>query len=139
MANVRKQRNFIYSLQSGDSVVMGQREKQEIVYDHYLHHIGTHIPKECALNFFELGWQPMNLQHLGTPFTKNEVKSVVIQAPKENHQAPMALSVCLFSECWEIIKDDILNALEQFYFLNQQGLHFLNHALVGLIPKKRPP
>jgi hypothetical protein len=57
MANIRKQRNFIHSLQTENSVVMGQKEKQDVIFNHYLQHIGTHIPRECFLNFNNLGWQ----------------------------------------------------------------------------------
>jgi hypothetical protein len=39
----------------------------------------------------------------------------------------------------EIIKEDIISALHRFYLLNQQGFHFLNQALVVLIPEKENP
>jgi hypothetical protein len=32
-----------------------------------------------------------------------------------------------------------MRAVDQFYILNQQGLHFLNQAFVVLIPKKENP
>jgi hypothetical protein len=41
MTNIRKQRNFIHSLQTENSVVTGQKDKQEVVFNHYLQHIGT--------------------------------------------------------------------------------------------------
>jgi hypothetical protein len=41
-----------------------------------------------------------------------------------------------FKTYWNIIKDDIMAALQQFYDMNQQDLHFLNQALVVLIPNK---
>jgi hypothetical protein len=34
------------------------------------------------------------------------------------------------------IKGNCMAALQQFYRMNQQDLHFLNQALVVLIPKK---
>jgi hypothetical protein len=72
---------------------MGQNDKQEVVFNHYQQHIGSHIPKECLLNFSELDWQHKDLQHLEVPFTKDEVKKVVLQAPKEKAPALMALLV----------------------------------------------
>jgi hypothetical protein len=34
---------------------------------------------------------------------------------------------------------DLIRAVNQFYYLNQQGLQFLNQAYVVLIPKKGNP
>jgi hypothetical protein len=67
MANIRKQKNFIHALQTRNSVAVTQRQKHAAVYDHFLEHVGTHIPRECHLNFSELGWQPRDLQHLDQP------------------------------------------------------------------------
>jgi hypothetical protein len=36
-----------------------------------------------VLNFEELGWQPKNLSHLEAPFAEEEVKSMILNAPKE--------------------------------------------------------
>jgi hypothetical protein len=91
------------------------------------------------LNFNDLGWQQRELQHLEVPFTEEEVKRVVLEAPKEKAPRPDGFIGLFFSECWGIIKEDILKALQQFYHQNQQGLHFLNQALVVLIPKKENP
>jgi hypothetical protein len=44
-----------------------------------------------------------------------------------------------FSSCWDIIRQDLLNAINQFCILNQQGLNFVNHAFIVLIPKKENP
>jgi hypothetical protein len=91
------------------------------------------------LNFNDLGWQQRELQHLEVPFTEEEVKRVVLEAPKEKAPRPDGFIGLFFSECWGIIKEDILKALQQVYHQNQQGLHFLNQALVVLIPKKENP
>jgi hypothetical protein len=40
MTNIRKQMNFIHALQTGTNLV-SQQEKQEVVFNHFLHHIGT--------------------------------------------------------------------------------------------------
>jgi hypothetical protein len=86
-----------------------------------------------------LDWQPRDLQHLDQSFYEQEIKEVIFFAPKEKAPGPDGFIGLLFSNCWEIIKEDIIRALHQFYLLNQQGLHFLNQALVVLIPKKENP
>jgi hypothetical protein len=55
MANARKKKKFIHSLQSGSGVAVSQSEKHKVIYDHFLQHIGTYIPRQCALNLTNLG------------------------------------------------------------------------------------
>jgi hypothetical protein len=44
-----------------------------------------------------------------------------------------------FSLCWGIIKQELMLAVNQFFSMNQQGLHLLNQAFIILIPKKPKP
>jgi hypothetical protein len=58
MANIRKQKNFIHALQTEENVVTNQDGKHGIIYNHFLNHIGAHVPMSCMLNLGELDWQP---------------------------------------------------------------------------------
>jgi hypothetical protein len=71
-----------------------------------------------------------------TTFRKKKSGKSLKRLPKKNLQGFIGL---FFSACWDIIKEDVLRAISQFYALNQQGLQFLNQALVVLIPKKSNP
>jgi hypothetical protein len=104
-----------------------------------LDHIGTHTPRACHLNCTDLGWKPRELQHLYQPFSEQEIKQVIFSAPKEKAPGSDGFVGLFFSSCWEMIKEDTIRALHQFYPLNQQGLHFLNQTLVVFIPKKENP
>jgi hypothetical protein len=83
MANIRKQRNFIHYLQMDNGIAVTQSEKQHTIFDHYLKHIGTYVPRACSLNFSELNWQPRDLQHLNLPFSEQEIKNAIYNTPKE--------------------------------------------------------
>jgi hypothetical protein len=135
MANSRKKKNFIYSLKIDNGMATSQSEKEQVVFNHYHLHTGTYVPRNCKLNFSELGWQPINLEHLDHPFTEEEVKVVISQAPKEKAHVPDDFIGKFFAQCWETLKHDILAAVHFFYLQNQQNLHYLNHAFVVLIPK----
>jgi hypothetical protein len=73
---------------------------------------------------------------LGLPFTEQGIKGAVFGSPKEKASGPDRYIGIFFTSCWDIIKHDLIRAIQQFYFLNQQCLHFLNQAFVVLIPKK---
>jgi hypothetical protein len=91
------------------------------------------------LNLASLEWQCKDLSHLELPFTEQDLKKVVMEAPKEKAPNQDGFIGLFFSHCWDIIKEYLLRATNQFYCLNQQGLQFLNQAYVVLIPKKDTP
>jgi hypothetical protein len=86
-----------------------------------------------------MGWQPRDLQQLDLPFSEEEIKVAILTTPKEKAPGPDGYIGLFFSECWEIIKQDIMAAIDQLYLINQQGMHYLNQAYVMLIPKKENP
>jgi hypothetical protein len=131
-------KNLIQQLHNGNSILTTHKDKEEAIHNHYLQHIGSHHPRTCSLNLSDLGWQPKQLQHLENTFTEEEIKSVVMEAPKEKAPGPDGYIGLFFSSCWEIIKEDTMKAVHQFYDMNQQGFHFLNQALV-VIPEKDDP
>jgi hypothetical protein len=92
MANVRKQKNFIHSLQYEVTLATSQKDK------HFQNHLGSHVPRSCLLNLHELGWQPKQLAHLEVPFTEEDVKRVIMNAPKEKAPGPYSF-VWLFFSC----------------------------------------
>jgi retron-type reverse transcriptase len=64
---------------------------------------------------------------------------VILGSPKEKAHGHDRYIGLFFSTCWEIVKGDIISAIQRFYNMNQQGLSFLNQAFVVLIPKKNNP
>jgi hypothetical protein len=68
-------------------VVVTQEDKENVVYQHFMKHIGTYAPRICNLNFANLGWQPKPLSHLENPVTE-ELQLVIAHAPKEKAPRP---------------------------------------------------
>lgn len=139
MANVRKKKKFIHTLHNGVQMVTGQQEKHKVIFDHYLQHIGSRVPRTNKLNFEALGWQGKQLDHLEAPFTEDEVRKVIMKYPKEKAPGPDGFIGLFFSSCWNVVKQDFMNAMGQFYDINCQGLDLLNQAYVVLLPKKDNP
>jgi hypothetical protein len=118
MASARKKRNFIHSLATKTGFATTQTEKHVAIYDHFLNHIGSYIPRSCALNYNNLNWQPRPLNHLETPVDIEELHKVIMEAPKEKAPGPDGFIDLFFSACWEIIKVDLMKAVQHF-FLNE--------------------
>jgi hypothetical protein len=106
MANSRKKKKIIHTLQTENGVAVSQREKQDVIFDHFSHHIGTYVPRSCTLNFQALGWQPRPLHHLEVSASEEELHEVIRCAPKEKAPRPDGFIGLFFSQCWSIIKTD---------------------------------
>lgn len=104
MANRRKAKNFIHSLQTGHEIVTSQHDKHQAIFEHFKEHIGTHKPRTCTLDFDRLEWEPRNLEHLELPFTMTELQNVIKTAPKEKSPGPDGFIGMFFAHCWDIIK-----------------------------------
>lgn len=126
MANNRKKKNHIATLLTDQGAAHTHQEKEQIIHDHFQRHLGSHMPISNRLNFSALGWEPKQLAHLEAPFTEQEVLATIKQSPKEKAPGPDGYIGLFMTECWDIIKHDIMQAVKQFYNMNQQGLELLN-------------
>jgi hypothetical protein len=50
MANSRKKKNHIRSLQSENGVAFSQADKHKVIFNHFPHHMGSYNPRSCSLN-----------------------------------------------------------------------------------------
>jgi ribosomal protein S16 len=57
MANSRRKKKVIHSLESNEGVTVSQQDKHKMIYNHYLRHIGTYVPRSYTLNLTELSWE----------------------------------------------------------------------------------
>jgi hypothetical protein len=119
MANVRKQKNCIHTLQTDNHLASSQKDKHQVIYDHFLNHLGSYVPRACSLNLTELDWHSNDLHHLDAPFIEVEIKSIIFSMPKEKAPGRDGYIGLLFTSYWAIIKHDLMKALEQLYILNQ--------------------
>jgi hypothetical protein len=56
--------------------------------------------------------------------------------PLEKAPGPDGFTGAFFKACWEIIKEDVMAAINNLFALNSQGFEFLNTANIVLLPKK---
>lgn len=53
IVNISKKKNFIHMLHHDGGIASTQKDKHEVIFQHYLKHIGTYSPRGCQLNFQE--------------------------------------------------------------------------------------
>ena len=135
-ANARQRKNYIHCLQKEGGLVFSQDEKEKVVGDYFSEHLGTSTARTLSLNWQALGYTPRNLQQLELPFTQDEVRRTVLEMPSEKAPGPDGFTGAFFKACWEIIKDDLLAAINNLFQLHSQGFELMNSANIVLLPKK---
>jgi hypothetical protein len=65
-----------------------QKDKHQVIYDHFLQHISSYVPRTCSLNLNGLQWHPKELHHLDLPFLEQEIKADIFNSPKEKAPGP---------------------------------------------------
>jgi hypothetical protein len=68
-----------------------------------------------------------------------KLKRQYLTLPRRKLHVLMVTLGFFFSCYWDIVRQDLLNAVNQLFILNRQGLHFLNQAFAVVIPKKENP
>lgn len=110
--------------------------KEKVVEDYFRDHIGSSAPRPISLDWHALGYAPRDLSELELPFTLEEVKCTIDSMPSDKAPGPDGFTGAFFKSCWEIIKDDVMAALNCLFAMNSQGFHLLNSANIILLPKK---
>ena len=79
---------------------------------------GTSRAREETINWDRVNLTCHDLTHLEESFTEQEVKDVVMELHSEKAPGPDGFIGKFFKCCWNIIKDDLMLALQFFYDLN---------------------
>ncbi|WMV38581.1 hypothetical protein MTR67_031966 [Solanum verrucosum] len=69
------------------------------------------------------------------PFSVEEVVHILKLCDGDKALGPDDFTMCFFKECWEIIKDDVMQTIHNFH-QNEVFERSLNATFVALIPKK---
>ncbi|KAK1609205.1 hypothetical protein QYE76_032878 [Lolium multiflorum] len=101
--------------------------------------MGTSVPCAERFQWENLGLPVPDLSELDAVFTMQEVKDAVFDSPIDRAPGPDGFSGGFFKTSWNVIKDDLLRALNKFYDLNEPSFNSLNTAFFVLLPKKEAP
>jgi hypothetical protein len=134
--NTRRRKNFILKLRHNNGWVTTHDDKQKVAQSHFNAAIGRANPRSISFNWDALNLPSPNLDGLDDAFTENEVKEAIMDMPSDKAPGPDGFNGKFFKSCWEIIKGDVMAAMNCFSDLRARNLHWLNTANIVLLPKK---
>ena len=76
----------------------------------------------------------LGLPELKCPFGMEELRSTVFRMRSDNNPSPGGFGPCFFKLFWDLVKDDQLNFLEEFYH-GRAHLAGINQVCIALLPK----
>ncbi|RVW90228.1 hypothetical protein CK203_036785 [Vitis vinifera] len=85
-----------------------------------------------------LDWSPIStesVERLDQPFLEEEIHNVVFQLNKEKVPRSDGYTIALHQECWDVVKEDLLNVFSKFHnneIINQS----INATFIALVLKK---
>jgi hypothetical protein len=136
---VRKRRKYIPSLKNHEgSLVWSHDDKQAVLQGYFEQLVGKKVRRLRSFQWPQLHLTALQ-QTLGLEidraFSESEVARAIKCLPREKAPGPDGFTNDFYIECWDIIKQDILNAFHAFYLQHCGSFDCLNRAQVALIPK----
>ena len=107
-----------------------------MIGDYFKNHIGSAVLRTTTINWQSLGYTQHDLSDMEVPFSHDEVKNTINSMPSDKAPGPDGFTGAFFKACWEIIKEDVMAAMNSLFTLNAQGFEWLNSACIILLPKK---
>jgi hypothetical protein len=138
IANGRKKRNTVHSLDDNGVLVEGMGDLLIHATDYYKKWFGP-----APSNMFNLSpnlWtdeETLNAADnadLTRPFTTEEIKKALFSMETNRAPGPDDISSEFYQHFWEVVKDDIMNLFYGFYN-GTLDLQCLNYKVITLLPK----
>jgi hypothetical protein len=123
-------------LRNGQGWAVSHDEKVTVIQDHFQNIMRRTPQRHTDLNWERLQILQHNLDFLVGDFMESEVKNAIDHMPSDKAPGPDGFTSLFFKECWEIVKEDVMNASNTFHRLRTSSLSILNIANVVLIAKK---
>jgi hypothetical protein len=98
--------------------------------------MGAPPPQARDFNWEALNVQRFNLAALDAPFTSEEILKAISLTPSGKAPGPDGFTTNFFKSCWEIIRGDLVAALNTFHDLRCLNFNLLNTTNIVLLPKK---
>ncbi|PRQ56718.1 putative RNA-directed DNA polymerase [Rosa chinensis] len=137
----RKKKNTLTGLFNNDGVWSTEVEELEDIVLHYFNDLFTSSYPEDFQNILEgvlHGVSEVDNRALTRRIDKEEVFAAIKNMHPSKSPGPDGFSQCFFQTFWELVGDDIVGAVREF-FVSKESLRAVNSTYVALIPKVEVP
>jgi hypothetical protein len=110
--------------------------KAQALHSYYTEQLGSATQRECTLDWNFLQTQPHDLTMLENEVSEEEIHAAILQIPAEKAPGPDVYIGGFYKNCWNVIKADLVGAIQQLFELRADAWELLNSANVTLIAKK---
>jgi hypothetical protein len=132
----RKKNNFISKLEEDGRMATNHDDMQQIFEQYFCNLLGADLQRHFTIDLSNCHRAAMDLSALEQPFSEKEVMDTIACLPSDKAPGPDGFTGKFYKTCWDIIKVDIMSALNSLYHGNAYKLDLLNSAYLILLPKR---
>jgi hypothetical protein len=136
MANNRRRKNFIRSLDRGGRLLTSQEDKLHEAQQNFLKVLSRRGARHSVFWWDNLGYTLFELSDLDYMITDNEIKKLVMELQSEKAPGPDGFIGLFYKCCVELIRDDLSKAINDCYHHKCKNMHLVNEANIILLPKR---
>jgi hypothetical protein len=134
-ANGRCHRNYVRSLMVDGEVVVFEERKADAAFCYFDQILGTLSPRSNSISLDLLNLPYLDPAGMGARFTEAEVWATIKGLPPDKSPGPNGFTTRFLQVSWELIRPDIMAALDAFWRLDTRDLHATNDAFLVLLLK----
>jgi hypothetical protein len=132
----RKKRKFISKLEDDGRVITNHDDIQVVLDGFFSNLLGADFQRHVTIDLSSCHRDAVDLSALDNPFLEKEVRDTVAGLPSDKAPGVDGFTGRFYKTCWNIIKEDLLAALNSLHQGNAHKLGLLNSDYLILLPKR---
>jgi hypothetical protein len=134
-ANIRRQQKHISSLVVDGNEVHTEEAMAQVIHSYFDTLMGTPPTRSNGINLRFLDLPQVEAAGMSSHFTEDEVWKVIKELPPDKAPISDGFTTRFLQVAWEIIRHDLMAALDAFWWNDIRNLHATNKALMILLLK----
>jgi hypothetical protein len=114
-------------------MLTSQEDKLQEAHRHFLEILGSRGGRISVVRWENLGYSPFVLSDLDTMINDDEIKNAVMGMHSEKAPGPNGFIRIFYKGCFEVIREDLSKATNDFYHHKCKSLHLVNEANIVLL------
>jgi hypothetical protein len=135
----RGRKSRIETLSVEGTKIISDRGMADALFQYYNEILEVDFERSARIDLAAIGVPSLPLDDLEVPFTEDEVRGVINDMPNDKAPGPDGFTALFYKKAWDIIKQDVMLAVNAFWALDYRSFHHLNDAYMILLKKKSNP